>query len=228
MYSQQSPNSDSSSATLPQDIVPGNSAPLMKSGRRRYSTILKILTGVLIGVVPGIIIGVVGVLLYVTSSHPSPAPASQGVNGNLTLTLQFSQAYLTKLAQQHVSSGADIPGSVSNVQVKTTHNAPIVITADDQVTVIGFAVTRPITIDVQPYVQDCRVHMHVTHADLAGVPLTAFSSSLENQLNQQLVINSSALPHGFTYCATNVDTEDTGVFVTLTATPSTLTVTPTK
>ncbi|HEY7417402.1 MAG TPA: hypothetical protein VH593_19620 [Ktedonobacteraceae bacterium] len=190
--------------------------------------ILKILMSMLIGLIPGIIIGVVGVLLFISSSHPSPAPASQGVNGNLTLTLQFSQAYLSKLAQQHVSSGSDLPGTVSNVQIKTTHNAPIVITADDQIVVIGLSVTRPITIDVQPYVQNCKVHMHVTHADLAGVPLTAFSASLEDQLNQQLVINSSALPHGFTYCATSVNTEDTGVFVTLTATPATLTATPAK
>lgn len=217
MYSQQSPDSDSSSQTLPQDTELWRaSAPLVKRGRSRYSIILYIL----IGIIPGIIVGVVAVLLYITSSHPSPAPPSQGVNGSLTLTMQFSQAYLSKLAQQHVSGGADLPGSVSNVQVKTAHNAPIVITADDQVVVLGIPLTRPVTVDVQPYVQDCKVHMHVTHADLAGVPLTTFSASLENQLNQQLVINSSALPHGFTYCATGVSTENSGVFVTLTATPA--------
>jgi hypothetical protein len=219
MYSQPSPSPSShpSSPTLSQDADLRHS-DLLEKRRRRYRTALHIL----IGLVAGIVVGVVGfflVLLSITSGSPGVTPASQGVNGNLTLTVLFSQAYLTKLAQQHIN-GAGLPGSVSNVQVKTTHNAPIVITADDQIGILGLTVSRPLTADVQPYVQSCRVHMHVTHADLGGVSLASYASSLENQLNQQLTINSSTLPHGFTYCATGVSTENSGVLVTFTATPT--------
>ena len=180
---------------------------------------LRAMVNILIGLVAGIVVGVVGVLLvllFITSGYPA-APASQGVNGNLTLTVQFGQAYLTTLAQQHIN-GAGVPGNISNVQVKTAHNAPVVITANDQLSILGLTVSRPLTVDVQPYVQSCRVHMHVTHADLGGVSLASYATSLENQLNQQLTINSSTLPHGFTYCATSVSTEDAGVLITLTAT----------
>jgi len=219
MYSQpsSSPDSHPSSPTLSQGADLRHSDLMLKRRRRRDAVL-----NILIGLVAGIVIGVGGFLLFllsITSGAPGVTPASQGVNGNLTLTVQFSQAYLTKLAQQHIN-GAGLPGSVSNVQVKTTHNAPIVITANDQIGILGLTVSRPLTIDAQPYVQSCRVYMHVTHADLAGVSLTSYAASLENQLNQQLTINSSTLPRGFSYCATSVSTEDSGVLVTLTATPT--------
>lgn len=191
---------------------------LIERRKKRLRAILNILIGLVAGIVVGVV-GVLLVLLFITSGSPT-APASQGVNGKLTLTVQFSQAYLTTLAQQHIINGAGVPGNISNVQVKTTHNAPIVITANDQLNILGLTVSRPLTVNVQPYVQNCRVHMHVTHADLGGVSLASYDASLENQLNQQLSINSSTLPHGFTYCATGVSTEDSGVLVTLTATPA--------
>ncbi len=225
MYSQSSssPNSHPSSPTISQGADLRH-ADLIERRKKRYRAILNIL----IGLVAGIILSAAGfslILLFITSGSPGTVPANQGTNGDLTLTVQFSQAYLTTLAQQHIN-GAGVPGHISNVQVKTTHNAPIVITADDQIGILGLTVTRQLTIDVQPYVQDCHVHMHVTHADLGGVALTSYSASLENQLNQQLTLNSSTLPHGFSYCATSVSTEDSGVLITLTAIP--LTATPQK
>lgn len=203
MYSQQRPDMG----------FPRYGQPVKNSGSGCGSCL-----GVLTGIVLGIIIGIVAVIGYIAYSHDVTAPASQGAAGNNTLEIQLSQAYLSKLAEQNIHN-ANLPGTISNVQVKTSPGAPVVITANEQVNVFGLAVTKPLTVNIQPYVQDCQLRVRVTHVDLAGIPLTTFASALENQLNQQPTVNNSTLPRGFKYCATNTHTDNTGVFVTFSATP---------
>src|SRR6185437_6130606 len=104
-------------------------------------------------------------------------------------------------------------------QVTMAHNTPITISGDEQVTILGFAVTRHATMQLQPVVRACQVQVGITHADFSGIPMTSFVSPLEQQINQQLSNkgSSSLLPAGFIYCATNVHTETNGIFVTYSA-----------
>jgi hypothetical protein len=99
------------------------------------------------------------------------------------------------------------------------HGAPITISGDEQVNILGFIVTRRATVQLQPVVHACQVQVGITHADFSGIPMTSFVSPLEQQINQQLSNkgSSSLLPQGFIYCATNVHTETNGIFVTYSA-----------
>jgi hypothetical protein len=114
-----------------------------------------------------------------------------------------------------------VPGEVQNIKVKIGQDGSITVSGDDQISLLaGFALTRHVTLRLRPYVNACQLQMHVLHADLDGVPASAFYTQIENQINQQLQISSNELPQGFTYCMTGVRATPDGLFVSLSATPS--------
>jgi hypothetical protein len=175
----------------------------------------------LCGVLIGLFIGSLGTLLYISSAHDASAPTSQSVPGQAAIVIQLTPAYLSQVVTKELSS-ASIPGNLKNIQVTMAHSAPVTISGDDQINFMGFAVTRRITMQLQPVVRACQVQVGITHADLSGIPVTSFVSPLEQQINQQLSNrgSSSLLPKGFIYCATDVHTETNGIFVTYSARPS--------
>ena len=174
----------------------------------------------LLGILLGVLLGFFGAFFYLSSAHDVPAPASQPVPGEAAIVVQLGPTYLSQMAAKEASQ-ANIPGNLQHVQVKLTHDAPITITGDDQFSLFGFAITRQISMQLQPTIHACSLHISVTHADFAGIPVTSFVSTFEQQINQQLSssTDSKSLPQGFVYCITNIHTETNGIFVTYAARP---------
>jgi hypothetical protein len=172
------------------------------------------------GLLAGLLIGAVGTLLYISSIHDTPVPAAQSVPSAAAIVVQLSPTYLSQLATKEASQ-ANVPGTLTNIRVTMAHNAPVTISGNDQISFMGIAVTRPVTMQMQPVIHACRLQVSITHADFSGIPLTSFVSSFEQQVDQELANNAddSLLPKGFVYCVTNVHTEANGVFVTYSARP---------
>jgi len=168
----------------------------------------------------GLVIGIGGLVLYTSVSQsdrlPVTVPPSSSQNA---IHIQLSSAFITQLVKKNISS-AGLPGKISNVQVVLTKGSPMTVTGDDQIDVLGIAITRRFTLTLQPLVQSCRPHVHVLHADMGGIPVTGFASSFEAQIDQQLQFNTNDLPRGFTYCATSVQTETNALSVNMSATPT--------
>jgi hypothetical protein len=167
----------------------------------------------------GLVIGFGGLLLYASASQSDRPPVTVSpASSQEAIHTQISSAFITQLVKKNISS-AGLPGQISNVQVALTKDSPMTITGDDQVDVMGIAITRHFTVTLQPLVQSCRPHVHVLHADMGGIPVTGFVTSFESQIDQQIQFKTSDLPPGFTYCATSVQTETNALSVNMSATP---------
>lgn len=201
-------------------VSDAHSSRSSRSARNRPGCSFYVLT-VVPGLLAGLLIGVLGTLLYISSIHDVPAPVSQAVPGQAAIVIQFTPTYLSQVVTKEISS-ANIPGNLKNVQVTLAHNAPLTISGDDQISFMGFGVTKRVTMQLQPVIQACQVRVSITHADFSGIPVTSFASPLGQEINQQLSGNgnSSLLPKGFVYCVTNVRTETTGLFITYSARPA--------
>jgi hypothetical protein len=168
----------------------------------------------------GLVIGIGGLVLYANASQGDRAPVAVPPSSSQSaIHIQLSSVYITQIVKRNISA-AGLPGQVSNVQVVLTKDSPMVVTGDDQLDVLGFAVTRHFTLTLQPFVQSCRPHVRILHADMGGIPVTGFASSFESQIDQQLQLNTNDLPQGFTYCATSVQTETNALSVNISATPT--------
>jgi hypothetical protein len=175
----------------------------------------------LAGLLAGLLVGALGTFLFISSAHDASAPTSQSVPGQTTaIVIQLTPTYLSQVITKEISS-ASIPGNLTNIQVTMAPNTPITISGNEQVNVLGFAVTRPVTVQLQPVVRACQIQIGITHADFSGISVTSFVSPLEQQINQQLSSKQSGslFSKGFVYCATDVHTETNGIFVTYSARP---------
>ncbi|WP_201378132.1 hypothetical protein [Ktedonobacter sp. SOSP1-85] len=56
--------------------------------------------------------------------------------------------------------------------------------------------------------------------DTGGIPVGGLGDSLENVMNSQLSVNLSSLLSGFSYCATGVTTNNSGLVVSYSVTPT--------
>jgi hypothetical protein len=106
--------------------------------------------------------------------------------------------------------------NASNVQVTFERGDRMIINGDDQ---IAFGFTGHFTIVVQPLIASCRLKIHILQANLAGIPITGFVATFEDQVNQQLQSKPTTLPSGFVYCETGVRTDPQGLYLTVSAKP---------
>ncbi len=172
----------------------------------------------------GIMLGVLGLLLYASSIStegqvlvtPLPPPGGDIIS-------QVSPAYMARVVQKDLPNSG-LPGDVENVRVQLAdsdliHSVQVTITGDDQVGVLGFQMTRHVTVVEQLFVQNCQIQVNVLHADLEGIPVTGFVTAFEGQIDQQLQLKTNDLPAGFTYCVTAVMSKPDGLFVMVSATP---------
>lgn len=196
-------------------------APLPRQQRSVWRILVPVLT-----LVGGIIIGVAGLLLYLTSITsegqlvvtPMPPPGGDIVG-------QVSPTFMARVVQNDLASSG-LPGSIKNVRIQLgdsdiTHNVLVTITGDDQISILGIGMTKHITLIAQLLVQNCQVKANVLSINLGGLPFPVggFKAAFEQQINQQLRVNTTGLPPGFDYCMTSIHSKPFGLFVTFKATP---------
>ena len=170
----------------------------------------------LLALLIGLAAGLTSVIWYGLSGEGPLVAVLPAAQGNLVVDANkdfVSQLVLNNLA------GAGIPGHVQNVTVTLKHGALIVIQGEDVYPVLFTSITKPFTVDVQPYTHDCVLQVRITHADFSGIPVTSFVQSFQTQINQQLAEKPTGLPNGFTYCTVGVSTEPGGMYITYQATP---------
>ena len=171
----------------------------------------------LLGIVVTVVVGLL-VLLSLGGDRQPLATSTQPASG--AIVVQMDKTYLTQLIDKDIKT-AGLPGTISNVQVLLVHQGPITITGDDQISVLGFPITKRFTLTLQLIVQDCKMQVHLLHADLSGISITSYATKFETNINQQLQTNTMTdLPQGFTYCMTGIRTEPEGIFSTYSATPT--------
>ncbi len=171
----------------------------------------------LVALLLGIIVGIASLFLYGLSGDgktvPVPGP------GRTDISVVADRAYITSIVSTNLRE-AGLPGTVENVQVDLASGDQLTINADDTFNFLGFAFTKHFTVIVQPYIGNCALQVHVTHADLSSIPVTGFVSSFESSINQQLLQKPTDLPAGFQYCATGVSTQPAGLLLTYSAIPT--------
>lgn len=168
----------------------------------------------------GIVLGILATLLFIVFSAHDNAPIATPVSTqNGSVMVQVSNTYLTQLVSSKLKT-AGLVGDISNVHVMLTNNNQIQINGDDRFQLLFLSVTRPFTVILQPTIEACQPRVHVIHADLADIPVTAFATTYESQINQQIQFKASDLPAGFTYCAIGVHTDQNTLYLTYSATPA--------
>jgi hypothetical protein len=164
----------------------------------------------------GIIVGVSSLLLYGLSGD-GQALAVPGP-GKTDISVVADKAFITSLITAKLRQSG-LPGTQQNIQVDLANGDQLTINADDAFNVMGLGFTKHFTVVVQPYINQCSLQIHVTHADLNSIPVTGFVSSFESSVNQQFQQKPTSLPQGFQYCATSVSTQPTGILLTYSAIP---------
>lgn len=164
----------------------------------------------------GIVIGAGSLFLYGISgdgrAFPVPGP------GKTDISVVVDKAFITSLVSMNLRQSG-LPGTVKNVQVSLARGDQMTINADDAFNIVGIGFTKHFTVIVQPYIKQCTVQIHVTHADLSSIPVTGFVSAFESNINEQLQQKPTGLPQGFQYCTTSVSTQPAGMLLTYSATP---------
>jgi hypothetical protein len=170
----------------------------------------------LVALVLGMVLGVGAVFLYGLLGSGSLVIVPQAVNGSIVV--EGDKTFLTQLVTKNLRDSG-MPGQIENVQVDLTLGDQMTVNGDDVFSVLGIGVARHFTFVVQPYVSSCFLQIHIIRADFSNVPVTGFAHRFENEINQQLRIRPQGLPGDFQYCATDVRTDPSGMFVTYAATP---------
>ena len=163
----------------------------------------------------GVAIGLTSIVWYGLSGE-GPLVTVVPAQGNFVI--DANKSFVSQLVINNLTD-AGIPGHVQNVTVTLKHGALIVLQGEDVYPVLFTSVTRPFTVDIQPYTQNCVLQVRITHADFSGIPVTTFVQSFQNQINQQLAVKPTGLPEGFTYCTVGVNTEPGGMYIIYQATP---------
>ncbi len=210
---EQTVSEESESTTLLRQEPP----PIVKkrapiSLRRSILFIVAFLAGILLTLG-----GLVGYLLFFAADVP-PIATTPSSSTNGAINAQASTAFVTALIQKNINN-AGLPGQVQNVRVSLTHKGPLIVTGDMHMSILGIDTIRHLTVTLQPYISACQVHVHVLHVDVQGFPLPILAQTVENKINEQMRLNVSGLPAGFTYCAISVRTETSGLFLTYAAVP---------
>ena len=211
-FSDQTTTNLNSSSTPPPVISPARRSHKARSAGCAILVIVAFILGIIVTLA-----GVFGYILFFANGHAQPA-ASPSSASTPAILVQTKTAYMTQVVQKNMKTPG-LPGQLSDAQVSFTHNGPMVITGNIQISILGISTTRQLTLALQPYISSCQLHMHVAQADLEGFPITVFVQSFESQINSQMQM-SAGLPPGFNYCVINVHTETDGLYLTYSATPT--------
>ena len=171
----------------------------------------------LVALLLGIAIGAGSLLLYGLSGDGRPMPVPGP--GKTDISVVVDKAFITSLVATNLRQSG-LPGTVENVQVDLSRGDQLTVNADDTFNILGIGFTKHFTVIVQPYIKQCSLQVHVTHADLSSIPVTGFVSAFESNVNEQLQQKPTGLPQGFQYCTTSVSTQPAGMLLTYSAIPT--------
>src|SRR5438105_2281595 len=105
-----------------------------------------------------------GVLLLAEVATQGSLVATVPSSQPEAIVVQMSSTYISQLLEGKIKS-SNLPGKIDNIQVKMAHNAPIAVTGNDSVNILGIDVTRSFTIDVQLVMSSCQVQAHLVRVD---------------------------------------------------------------
>lgn len=166
----------------------------------------------------GMVVGVIGSVLYADSMVAKTPITTSKSDPNQALVVQLSNDLLTQVATKQLKS-ASTPGTITNLKVSTPQDGQLVMTGDDQLSLLGIPITRSFRVTMQPYIDACKAKVRVLSVDSGGIPVTGLVDSLEETVNSQLNVDLSSLLNGFSYCATGVSTNSKGMVVSYSVTP---------
>ena len=166
----------------------------------------------------GIAVGIAAVLLFILliSGNQPPVPVARSAASPTAghVIVQIDAATITPLVEQSLQA-AVTPGNITNVQVQFAEGAQMTITGNYDYNVLNAQVSNPFTIELQPLVNECRVQVHILHADFARVPATRLAALFEDKLNQKLQSILPTTAGNITYCLTAIHTDPAGLSATL-------------
>jgi hypothetical protein len=166
----------------------------------------------------GLAAGLTSVIWYGLSGEGALVTVVPAARGNVIV--DANKDFVSQLIRTNLLK-AGLPGKVQNIRVDLKHGASIIIQGDDVYPVFFTSITKHFTVDVQPYVHACILQVRITHADLAGIPVTTFVQTFQSQINQQLASKPAGLPGDFAYCIVGVSTEPGGMYITYQVVPVT-------
>ena len=201
------------------DVLLEEDLPVRPQRLRRTRRWLRSRTGrvviPLLTLLLGLALGLTSVIWYGLSGE-GPLVTVVPAQGNLVV--DANKSFVNQLVLNNLAN-AGIPGHIQNATVTLKHGALIVLQGEDVYPVLFTSITRPFTVDIQPYTQNCVLQVRITHADFSGIPVTTFVQSFQSEINQQLGEKPTGLPEGFAYCTVGVNTEPGGMYITYQATP---------
>jgi len=170
----------------------------------------------LISLLLGIVLGLAAVFLF-GESGVGPIDIVP-VSGRGDIIVEVDRTFITQLVRKNlISSG--MPGQIQNINVNLVQGSQMIVSGEDEFSILGLQLIRPFTFTVQLYTNSCFLKIHIVKADFSNIPVTRLVQNFESQINHQLRQSPSGLPSGFQYCTTSVRTEPAGMFVTYMAIP---------
>lgn len=207
---------------LPPEPEPHSPVPVLRRLLSRLRSWLRSRTGRVVFPIVTFVIGMLTTLLIVLLVASSLGGDRAVVNNPTVsggdIVIEIGTGYISHLVAQNLQT-AGLPGTVKNVQVTLASGDQITVQGDDQFSLLGLNFTRQFTVNLEPYTSNCQLQVRVTHADLSGIPVTSFIADFEGQINDQLRVNTSSLPSGFSYCDVGARTTPSGLFITYSAVP---------
>lgn len=200
--------------------APGTPAPTgaTRKPRRTVRRWLVPLLIFLLGVVIGMLVLTIFALFIAQDIPPLPLPPS---TGGKDLEVRVSPAYLTHQVSRALNSASlPVPATFSNERVTLANGDQMTVNGDETIGVAGFGVKNHFIVIVQPIIVSCQIQVHVLHAQVNNQSVTQFTTIFEAAVDQQLQVNLTQFPPGFTYCTSSVSTETSDLIVTYSATPT--------
>ncbi|HVB62137.1 MAG TPA: hypothetical protein VNE61_13150 [Ktedonobacteraceae bacterium] len=187
--------------------------PENQSFRRRLRPLLRLVLTFFIGFLLGVLVILIFLLSIGGSNALLPVSSTASPAGNVAI--HVDSTILVPLVEQGWQQ-SNIPGSISQVRVQFTEGDLMTISGNYHYSILGIIpISEPFSVQVQPLAEKCYPQLHIVRGSFSTIPITAFVTSFEKSINQQLQQIAKSVPVKFTYCLTGMRTDATGLIATL-------------
>ncbi len=129
----------------------------------------------LITLVVGIVFGIGAVFLFGDSGVGPIIVVPASSKGDIIV--EADKSFITQLVRKNLNSSG-MPGQIQNVNVNLTQGSQMMVSGEDEFTILGIQVIRPFTFTVQIYASSCVLKIHIVNADFSNIPVTTLCSKL--------------------------------------------------